>query len=387
MKKEPFAYQYYMVLLAGLCTSMGYSMISGVIVKYVVSLGFSLTTAGFVSGLYASSALFVRPVGGMLSDRFHEKRLLRVSTPLFALCIFAYGLVPSLGGFAFIRIISGMVFAVNGTVTSAYACKFIPRSRTGEGIGYMGLTYTLSMAVAPGIGLSVFNSLGSRPAFCIAGCVIALATVFIMLIRDDMSPKSIGNCGFSFSSLIAVPLLPLAFINGLFSFCNGIIVNFIILHAEKNNIANPTVFFTVTAAVMLVVRPLAGKFNDRKGLPAVLIPAFIVSAAGMLFIGSLSSFFVMIAGAVLTSLGSGSGQPSIQAECVKRMPESQRGVAISTYFVFADLFQGFGPLIGGAIADAKGYTFTYNVCAAVLIGGLFLYLAENHFSKKRLSRV
>ncbi len=387
MKKEPFGRQYYMVLLAGLCTSMGYSMISGVIVKYVVSLGFSLTTAGFVSGLYASSALFIRPVGGMLSDRFQEKSILRVSAPLFALCIFAYGIFTSLGGFAFVRILSGMVFAVNSTVTSAYACKFIPRSRTGEGIGYMGLTYTLSMAVAPGIGLAVFNSLGARAAFFMAGCVIALAAVFIALIKDDLSPKNIESCGFSFSNLIAVPLLPLAFINGLFSFCNGIIVNFIILHAEKNRIANPTVFFTVTAVVMLVVRPLAGKFNDRKGLPFVLVPAFIVSAAGLLFIGYLSSFWVMIAGAVLTSLGSGSGQPSIQAECVKRMPENRRGVAISTYFIFADVFQGLGPLIGGAIADARGYTFTYNVCAAVLIGGLALFLAENYRRKKSLSRV
>ncbi len=386
MKKEPFGMQYYFILLAGLASSMGYSMIGSVVVKYVVSLGYSLTLAGFVSGLYAAAALIIRPFGGILADRFNEKKLMKIIIPIFALSIFSYGLAPNLVALSLIRIISGMAFAVNGTLVTAYACRFIPNCRMGEGVGYLGLSYTISLAVSPGIGLAIYYKFGARPAFYCAGLIILLSFIFVMLIKDDGTPKNTEKRRIKLSDLASPALFPLASFNGLFALCNSIITAFIILHAENNGIQNPAVFFTVTAVAMIFIRPFAGKIGDSKGIAYALVPAFVIGGIGMLLVAYMNSFPMLIAAAILTAFASGAGQPSVQAECIRRMPESRRGVAISTYFIFADVFFGCGPLLGGALSDAKGYVFTFTVCAIILFAGLGLYMLYAFIEKRKKNK-
>lgn len=365
---------------------MGISMLSGVVVKYVVSLGYSLTLAGLVSGLYATAALIVRPFGGVLADRFNEKKLMKIVTPLFGLSIFSYGLAPNIAAFSVIRVISGMAFALNGTLITAYACKFIPQCRMGEGVGYLGLTYTIAMAVAPGIGLAIFNKFGARYSFYCAGIIIMIAFFFILLIKDDGAKKVYEKRKLKLDDLVSPSLFPLASLSGLFALCNSIVVSFIVLHAESKAIPGPAVFFTASAVAMLFVRPFAGKLSDRKGLSFTVIPAFIIGGIGMLSVAYLNSLPTLIIAALLTAMSSGAGQPSIQAECIRRTTPERRGVAISTYFIFADIFFGCGPVIGGMIADAKGYVFTYTVCAVILFLGLGVYLLYTKFFDKNKTK-
>jgi MFS family permease len=278
-----------------------------------------------------------------------------------------------------------MAFAVNGTLITAYACRFIPNCRMGEGVGYLGLIYTIALAVSPGIGLAIYNKFGPQPAFYCAGIVILLSLGFVMLIKDDGAPKNVEKRRIKLSDLAAPSLFPLASFNGLFALCNSIITAFIILHAESRGINSPAIFFTVTAVAMIFIRPFAGKIGDSKGIAYALVPAFIIGGVGMLFVAYMNSFPMLIAAAILTAFASGAGQPSVQAECIRRMPESRRGVAISTYFIFADIFFGCGPLIGGAMADMKGYVFTFVICAVVLFAGLGLYFLYAYFDKRKKS--
>ena len=63
---------------------------------YAVSLGASLTLAGFLAGLLAAAALAARPVSGIAADRLGKKDLLSVSCGLFAISALGCALFLSL---------------------------------------------------------------------------------------------------------------------------------------------------------------------------------------------------------------------------------------------------------------------------------------------------
>jgi len=57
------------------------------------------------------------------------------------------------------------------------------------------------------------------------------------------------------------------------------------------------------------------------------------------------------------------------------VPEDKSGVATSTYYIGADLGQGLGPMLAGAIASEWGYEVMFCACAGVFLVALIIYCA------------
>ena len=95
--------------------------------------------------------------------------------------------------------------------------------------------------------------------------------------------------------------------------------------------------------------------------------------------------------AVLRAVGQGMAQPSLQAGYINYIGWNRSGVATSTYYLFGDVGQSVGPMLGGmaleAIAGIGGYQFLFYVCAALLAGGcmIFKYLPGKKLGITRIS--
>lgn len=70
----------------------------------------------------------------------------------------------------------------------------------------------------------------------------------------------------------------------------------------------------------------------------------------------------------------GAAQPAIQTTCIKSLPDEKRGVAVSTFYVGADVGQGLGGAIGGVVAQSFGYTAMYCGAGALMLAALAVYL-------------
>lgn len=369
---QRFPLMYYALILVSALNQMSFNMLTPVLSKYILSLGHTLSLAGVIAGAFSITALVVRPLSGLLTDRVNERMVLLAAIPLYAVSTMGLGLANSVPTLFISRIMMGACFALCGTALTAFACNYIPPARMGEGIGYLGLSYTLCAAVGPGLGATLANHVGYRRTFLYAGFFNIAACVVVYLLKCPF--KQAQRKKLALADIIALELLPIALINGLFSFSNGISSNYIVLFSESRAIPSPTLYFSVLAVAMLVVRPIAGKLNDRRGLAAVLIPAFLCSTAGLCLIANMRTLPMLLCAAVLNACGQGAGQPAIQAQCIRELGQARRGVAISTYYIFADLFQGFGVSVGGAISETFGYTATFYVCALLILSGFILFM-------------
>jgi predicted MFS family arabinose efflux permease len=375
---------YIILLCASALSAVAVFMTVPTIPKYVISLGSSLTVAGTISGIAPITSLVVRPFSGMVLDKYNKKWIMTIFTGISGLTILGYALSAKIPVLLSLRVLNGLAFAVSGTASIAIAGSFVPGDRMGEGIGYIGLAQILASAVGPHLGLNISYNLGYRKCFSIFSGLSMLAALLMILIRyrKTNGTKPEEKKKVRFRDFMAIELIPLTVFGGLFSLGNGLIMTFIALMGESRGIKNIEIYFTVNAIMLFLIRPLAGKLYDRKGLSLVLIPAFILDAIAMCIIGLANSIWMVVLAGLLRAIGQGAGQPSIQAECIKRLGKERSGVATSTYFFGADICQGFGPIIGGAIIQYFGYGAMYLGCSGIIMCGLIGYIIYRDISLK-----
>lgn len=378
-------WKYIFLILISCITGLGFNMVYTMIVDYSTStLNATLTVAGVVAGIFSIAALIIRPFAGAASDFFNKKTLCIISTAVIALVALGYAFTPNIPCLFALRILHGVAFGVSSTVNIALVSCCIPKSRVAEGLGYYGLGQVFAQAVGPGIGAAIQAQFGYRILFIIIFVLTAVAV--IGLFRFDYVPteeekqnRSLKS-SFSPKNLIATDVLVYAVIGGLFSFANGIVNSFLKTFCDSRHIAGYVSFFTVSAVVLFLMRISIGRIADKKGLTGIVNFSLIASAAAMVCIGRSYVLALLLIGAVLKAAGQGGGQISLQAECIKKVGPTRRGVAASTFYIGSDIGQGVGPVIGGTVAASFGCETTFMWTGVVLVIGLIIF---NIYQKKQ----
>lgn len=377
-------FSFILILITTALTFTGFTMMTPVLPKYAISLGATMSIAGFVGGIFAITSIVIRPFAGFSTDRLNKKHLLIIST-LF-LAISALGLKMSYNIFTlfFFRIVQGIAFSVSVTAGNALATTYMPKKRIGEGIGFMGLGYIFATAISPNLGLEISTRFGFNYVFYLSCSIVMVAVVLMTMIPYNSPTKEISSASkfqIKSSDFFAKELIVFAILACLFSFMNGAIGSFLSLLGDERHITNIGYYFTVNAVVILIIRSISSKLLDYKGLSFIAFPAFIMAMMSALLLGISTSLWMILLAAILYGIGQSSLSPALQAICVKKLEPSRVGIATSTYFIGYDAGQGLGPIIGGMIAGKFGLASVFYSCDAILFAGIvicFLYTLKNN---------
>ena len=357
-----------LLMLCSTLSAVAFQMVIPTLPKYAVSLGISLSQAGILSGMFSLTALVVRPFSGALADRLNQKYLILFATFLMASGTFGLSISSSLPMLMLFRIIQGIGFAINGTTCIALATNFMPPEQISQGIGYFTMSNLIATTFGPTLGLSLSELFGYTAVFRVAALSPLAAALFVLTVSNKKETSTRRSSGIHLQDLFAPQLAPFLLFTGVFSFSNGIVNSFLALWSEEQGISGYSAFFIIQSVAIFLVRPQAGRINDKKGLSYVLLPAYLFAAFTLILIGTASNRWILYIAALFGAFGVGVGSPACQAECVKRLGPEQRGVAVSTYYIGADVAQGIAPAVGGAVAEQLGYSVMY--CGASLLFGI-----------------
>lgn len=369
----------FMVLISML-TSFSFYMVATVLSKYLVEIGIDISVSGVIVGLLSVTSLICRPFCGALADRINNVRLLKLSCILMSMGLVGYVLTIWLPLIVFARIIHGIGFAIGGTAQVALVSKHIPKDRTGEGIGYMGLGTVVGSAVAPGLGLIIAQQAGIRGAFIIASLLPLAAFGILFTFHSERNNKEkLGQRRpISWKDMIAVKVLPYTLVSGSWSFINGIIASYLVLFADELKVGGVSIYFTLCAVVLFLVRPISGKLMDKKGIRFIVFPALLLTSTSMFLLGRSTSLIMILISGIIRSIGQGAGQPSLQAESINVVGRKRSGVAASTFYLGGDIGQGIGPMVGGLvlgqIAGVEGYRVLFDGCGLMMLLMLIFFL-------------
>lgn len=385
---------YIFLLGTQILIAFSFYMIVTVLITFLTGrpLGISTALAGFISGLFSITSFVCRPFCGVLSDRLNKVWLLRIATIMTVIGCIGYPFAKSIPWMIAIRIIHGVGFAINSTALIALATSYIPSSRLGEGIGYLGVANVIGSAAAPGLGIALSERFGIESVFYIASIMSAIAAITFFFFSTRQDEPIDATHALHFDDVIATQTLSYSIMGGIFSFTNGVISAYLMTYAQAIGLSGIGLYFTLNAAVMFIIRPLAGRINDTFGLSVVAFPGFLVTAFSMIMLayaytfGDLTFLIIMISG-IIRAIGQGSVNPALQTECIKEVGQGRSGVATSTFYLGGDIGQGIGPMVAGVIIGAQTlnvqpYSHVFLLCGLLLLVAMTLLFLKQHRKRK-----
>ncbi|RKI89407.1 MFS transporter [Parablautia intestinalis] len=386
--------QYVALMTANIFASCGFYMVNTMLVSYLTGneVGLSSEAAGIIAGMFSITALISRPFCGIMADRFNKVWMLRAATLFMVAGAFGYGLSKALPFIVFARILHGIGFAINSTTLISLVTQYVPQNKLGEGLGYFGLANVIASATAPGFGVMVAELMGTGKVFWIAGIMCVGEILLLIVVKYPGAKRTAVQkaASIGIKDIIAVEVLGYTCVSSMFSFSNGIVTSYLVLYGRELGIGNISLYFTINALAMFLVRPVSGKLMDKKGMYIVAFPGMALTIVSMLLLASAGrftggAFAAVMVSSVLKALGQGAAQPSLQAACIKKVGKERSGSATSTYYLGGDIGQGLAPMIAGVIVGSaltplKGYIVSFNMTAVLLalamIGLVFIYRKE-----------
>jgi predicted MFS family arabinose efflux permease len=324
-------------------------------------LGGGDSEVGLIIGVFAFAALVPRPFIGREIDRGGSKRFLLAGAMIFSISSLLYlraDTIPLLLG---VRILHGLGMACFHTAAFAFIAELAPPTRRGEAMGLWGLMSTFSTAIAPYIGLTISDALNIQAVFVVSAVCSLSALGLIAFVREPEREQSVSvrQPGGLFEPSVLTP----AIIVLLFTFVYGAVQSFIILYAEQREIGRAGLFFTAFAAAVLVSRLFGGRFADRYGRWAVVLPALAVGIASLLVLARADNLPLLLLTGALWGLSFGAVHPALTALAIDLVPPERRGAGMATFTSAFELGIGSGSILMGLVAAAAGYSTMFLVCA------------------------
>lgn len=368
-----------LIIIINLITFFGFQMLTPTLPLYVAKLGGSQTEAGFVIGIFAISAVFIRPLAGRGLDLYGRKGIFIAGLGIFLISALAYNWVPTVLALLVLRFVHGFGWGASSTASGTIASDVIPRKRLGEGMGYFGIAGDVAMAVGPALGLFLSSSLGFPTLFFSSAGAILIAMVLAILItlhRDnpvggDVKP-TIRPSYFEKSAFR--PSLVMFFVTMTF----GAIISFLAMYASQLGISNVGLFFTLYALALMISRPLFGRIADKRDNDIIIAPGMLAIFASLIILSQAGvvghPYGMLLLAGVVYGFGFGAVQPSLQAMAIRNVPFNRRGAANATFFSSFDLGIGLGSALWGVIAEVAGYNMMYLVASVSALCALGCYL-------------
>lgn len=347
------------------------------------ALGESKDKVGYIIGVYALSALIIRPFSGYLFDKYGRRTIFLCAMLAYAMIMASYSLANSLVFLLVLRLLNGGVWGMVTTGGGTIASDLVPDSRRGEGIGIFGLSMTLSMAVGPLIGLQILGENEHyQLLFLSAG---GLCTIAVILSYFVNHPKiSNRKNKISWSTVFEPKVVKVALVMLMLAVPFAGIMSFITLYAEELNIENTGLFFLTYAIAVSIIRPLTGKMMDSSGPGKVMALSFMGSISGLLLLSQSTGLTGFLTAAFIVGLGNGIVMPTLQTMVINLVRPEKRGVATSTFFSAIDLGVGSGAFLLGNIAEQFSLSYMYLFCGIGMVFPLlfFYFIALKDYHKQ-----
>ena len=348
---------------------------------------------GLVLSGYTITALLVRPFSGYVVDSFPRKTVLMLSFGVFAIFFAGYLAASTLLLFTIVRTLHGGPFGALTVANSTVAIDVLPSSRRTEGIGYYGLSNNLAMAIAPTIGIFIYQLTNSFEVLFWLALIVAttgwLIDSTVKLAKKEIirekSTLSLDRFFLTRGWLLGLNMVA-------FGFSFGVLSNYLAIYGkEVMGITGGTGTYFMLCSVGLILSRLQGSKALREGrvthnaatgmvISLVGYTLFILMptlAQSLMFIGYYGS-------ALLIGLGNGHMWPAFQNMTINVATNKQRGTANSTILISWDIGMGLGILVGGIVAELISYSAAFWTVVLVNGTGVATYfLATRAFFLRR----
>ena len=342
---------------------------------------------GLVLSGYTITALVFRPFSGYFVDSFPRKTVLMVCFSAFSIFFAGYLAASTLLLFTIVRTLHGGPFGGLTVANSTAAIDVLPSSRRTEGIGYYGLSNNLAMAIAPTIGIWIYQLTDSFEFLFWLALIVACGGWIVdatVVFPEKEIVRNKSKLSFDRFFLVRGWLLGLNMVAFGFSF--GVLSNYLAIYGkEVMGITGGTGTYFMLCSIGLMASRIQGGKALREGkLTQNAGEGMVISLIGYTLFILVPGWIGYYGSALLIGLGNGHMWPAFQNMTINVARSNQRGTANSTILISWDIGMGLGILLGGIIAEIISYSAAFWTVVIVNAAGVAtFFLATKAFFLKR----
>jgi len=339
---------------------------------HILKLGGSHLAAGLFLGFLTYASAISAPITGALGDRFGKRRMLIIASVAITIFSLLYAVAPSYQIVLALVLVHGVFWSGLLSSSSSYIIDIVPKSRRAEGLGYSGFASILAVAVAPWIGLYVFDH-GGWSMVCVESAILNIIMGVIAWRlppdkRHDHSQRSLHP-----ADLIEWRVLIGAVTLFLYSFSYGGITSFVAVYAEQVGVPR-ALYFTVFSLAILCTRPFIGRYADRIGHTRLIVPCLAMIVIGIAVLSMADDRAMFVASALLFGVGFGSAYPIFVAHLMHHVAENRRTATFGAMIGAFDTGIGTGSIAVGWISERYGFGRAFGVAGALALLSIPYYL-------------
>jgi MFS family permease len=265
--------------------------------------------------------------------------------------------------------------------SSAYVTDIVPKSRRAEGLGYAGFASILAVAVAPWIGLWVFDR-GGWTLLCLEAAVLNVIMAVIAWRLPADTPRATEAFSFRPADLVEWRVMVGAVTLFLYSFSYGGITSFVAVYAERVGVTPRALYFTAFCLAIVATRPFLGRYADRVGHARVIVPCLGLIVLGVTLLVFVSSRAGFVLSALLFGVGFGSAYPIFVAHLMHHVADHRRGATFGALIGAFDTGIGTGSIAIGWLSEHYGFSRAFAVAAAMALLSIpyFLYVEKRQWT-------
>ena len=333
-------------------------------------LGYGEFGVGLTVASFAVAAVFARPFLGRLTERFGRRALMMAGALVAAAASVVTGFATELWHVLVLRAAMGLGEAALFVAAATLIADLSPSHRRAEAASYFSVAVYGGIGLGPTLGEWVLGDDRYGLTFLVAGLFSAAAAVTVLGVprRVDRtsSPAADDRRPPLFHVAALWPGLVLA--AGIAGF--SVYSAFLPDHARTVGLGGAAGLFLVYSAVSLTLRVAGATLPERLGERFMVTVALSALAGSLVLMAAVAQPWALWVSAAGMGLGMAFMYPSLMANVVDQVSESERASALSSFTMFFEI----GTIVGGVALGALGEIFTKRVAflggAVVAVLGL-----------------
>ena len=320
-------------------------------------LGYGEFGVGLTVASFALAAVFARPFLGRLTERYGRRALMMAGAVLAAFASVATGFSTELWHVLVLRAVMGLGEAALFVAAATLIADLSPPHRRAEAASYFSVAVYGGIGLGPTLGEWVLGDDRYGLTFLVAGLFAAAAAVTVLGVprRVDRTstPATSGRRPPLFHVAALWPGLVLA--AGIAGF--SVYSAFLPDHARTVGLSGAAGLFLLYSAVSLSLRLFGATLPERLGERFMVTVALSALAASLVLMAAVAQPWALWVSAAGMGVGMAFMYPSLMANVVNQVPESERASALSSFTMFFEI----GTIVGGLALGALGEVFTKRV--------------------------
>ena len=391
LRKTARASDPYFVIL---CVMGAFAILSSTMSKdpvlnpFAISLGTPTDLTGIIAAASTIPGILVSLPAASLSDIYGRRKILLLSTFIFASAPFMYLFVTNWWQLAIVRFYHGFATAIFVPVAEATIAEQYPQKR-GERISDFNSATYVGRGIAPFLGGAILavTNFGYHTlylAVAIAG-VTSFVIAFFMLRETKAKPTQQTMRRIETKEMLKgwvhvatnKATLVVTFVQSVQYYVYGVVEFYLVqymLEVAKFNAFEVGTVMGVQIVSLIASRPIMGRFSDKSSRRLPVVLGCVLSGVLLFIIPFTTQFWVLTAISVGYGIGFAMVISSTSPIIVEVNPSSLVGTSMGFLNTMMDVGQVLGPIISGIIlASILSYNGLFTSLTILLAASVAIF--------------